>query len=333
MLPRCTYLLLFLILTAALFPVLLWSQAGQNVAVSVQSRLPLCQDSADNDGDFLVDYSADPQCSSALDDNENVSGMETHATNDFTVGGGDFSFTNGDGLAVDFSFPADFYTEAVRLYANSYANDFFESSGGYIADVGGTSPRPRPSGKEFVGKTYDFILFVVSSETRLTSPINKAVTITLRYQDGDVPASTSENTITPYAWSESAGDWQALSGATLNTANNTVEFSVSDFSGGSFALFAAPAAEEEAVPSAPLPGQFTLPVPVIKVPPKAPPEIPAEACAIADFNCDSKVNIRDLSILLYFWTQPYEIAEPYDLNEDGKIDIRDVSILLYYWTG
>ena len=58
--------------------------------------------------------------------------------------------------------------------------------------------------------------------------------------------------------------------------------------------------------------------------------------ALSDFNSDGKVNILDLSILLYWTNQPYEKIpgsnfSRYDLNKDGKIDFLDISILFYYW--
>lgn len=53
------------------------------------------------------------------------------------------------------------------------------------------------------------------------------------------------------------------------------------------------------------------------------------AIAAVDLNADQKVNIVDLSILLYHFNKPY--TPTYDLNRDGKINIVDLSILLYYW--
>ena len=54
----------------------------------------------------------------------------------------------------------------------------------------------------------------------------------------------------------------------------------------------------------------------------------------ADLNHDSKVNIIDFSILLYWWNNTTSkglgIA---DINTDGKINIVDFSIMLFQWTG
>lgn len=51
---------------------------------------------------------------------------------------------------------------------------------------------------------------------------------------------------------------------------------------------------------------------------------------LADLNGDSKVNLEDFSILLYYWGTSSPIA---DLNSDGAVNLDDFSILLYYWTG
>jgi hypothetical protein len=52
---------------------------------------------------------------------------------------------------------------------------------------------------------------------------------------------------------------------------------------------------------------------------------------IADLNCDGKVNLFDLSILLYYMKHPGSFDAFHDLNKDGKIDLADISVLFYYW--
>ena len=52
---------------------------------------------------------------------------------------------------------------------------------------------------------------------------------------------------------------------------------------------------------------------------------------IVDFNKDGKVNILDLSILLYFFENQSPLPNIYDLNKDGKIGFPDVSVLFFYW--
>lgn len=52
---------------------------------------------------------------------------------------------------------------------------------------------------------------------------------------------------------------------------------------------------------------------------------------VADFNCDDRVDIKDLSILLYFINKSGSVITYYDLSEDGLLDIRDISIMFYYW--
>ena len=56
-------------------------------------------------------------------------------------------------------------------------------------------------------------------------------------------------------------------------------------------------------------------------------------CNGADLNFDGKVNIFDLSILLYFWGQsnPWNICA--DINKDKNVNVVDFSIMMYEWTG
>ncbi|MFA5051928.1 MAG: dockerin type I domain-containing protein [Patescibacteria group bacterium] len=53
----------------------------------------------------------------------------------------------------------------------------------------------------------------------------------------------------------------------------------------------------------------------------------------ADINCDSKVNLIDFSILLFFWNTTNPTNARADINRDTKVNITDFSILLFYWTG
>ena len=47
-----------------------------------------------------------------------------------------------------------------------------------------------------------------------------------------------------------------------------------------------------------------------------------------DLNGDSRINIRDLSILISRWGTSGGIA---DINGDGRVNIRDLSILISQW--
>ncbi len=54
----------------------------------------------------------------------------------------------------------------------------------------------------------------------------------------------------------------------------------------------------------------------------------------ADLNRDSKVNLVDFSILLFWWNSNGGDSDPSaDINGDGKVNLTDFSILLFNWTG
>lgn len=57
------------------------------------------------------------------------------------------------------------------------------------------------------------------------------------------------------------------------------------------------------------------------------------ALRYVDFNFDRKVNLVDLSILLYYYGRNDRIALKYDISGNHRIGLADVSILMYYWTG
>jgi hypothetical protein len=63
---------------------------------------------------------------------------------------------------------------------------------------------------------------------------------------------------------------------------------------------------------------------------------PLEQCdgkKTADLNCDSKVNLTDFSILLFFWQQRTPANARADINTDGQVTIVDFSIMLFQWNG
>jgi hypothetical protein len=67
--------------------------------------------------------------------------------------------------------------------------------------------------------------------------------------------------------------------------------------------------------------------------PVTPPSVTEDGkCRRADFNCDTRVNSVDFSVLLYFWGKKPPFSNSLvDLNKDGKINSIDFSVLLYYW--
>jgi len=53
-----------------------------------------------------------------------------------------------------------------------------------------------------------------------------------------------------------------------------------------------------------------------------------------DLNCDGRVNIIDVSILMFYFKRPLVPGREFvDLNGDGKVDIIEFSIIAYFWTG
>ena len=54
----------------------------------------------------------------------------------------------------------------------------------------------------------------------------------------------------------------------------------------------------------------------------------------SDTNKDGKVNIKDFSILMYWWnTKTQRGLDIADINKDNKINVVDFSIMLFQWTG
>ncbi len=52
-----------------------------------------------------------------------------------------------------------------------------------------------------------------------------------------------------------------------------------------------------------------------------------------DINKDTRINIVDFSILMYFWQDINPSNPCADINKDGVVNLTDFSIMLYWWTG
>ncbi len=61
--------------------------------------------------------------------------------------------------------------------------------------------------------------------------------------------------------------------------------------------------------------------------------IEADECAIrrSDLNCDNRVDITDLGILIFYWGTA-GAGQKADINQDGTVNIQDVGIMVYDWT-
>jgi len=94
-----------------------------------------------------------------------------------------------------------------------------------------------------------------------------------------------------------------------------------------------PPPEEEIPPSEEPPSEEPLlppeEIPEIPGAPKLPPP-PVRPPAFVDLNGDGRVDLIDLSILLYNWGEPKD-SRP-DFNRDGIVDLVDFSIMMFWWT-
>lgn len=56
----------------------------------------------------------------------------------------------------------------------------------------------------------------------------------------------------------------------------------------------------------------------------------AGACTGADLNQDGRIDLTDLSIMMFWWNKKSDCV---DINLDGIVDLTDLSIMMYWWTG
>ncbi|TSC81603.1 MAG: hypothetical protein G01um101420_962 [Parcubacteria group bacterium Gr01-1014_20] len=52
-----------------------------------------------------------------------------------------------------------------------------------------------------------------------------------------------------------------------------------------------------------------------------------------DLSGDCKIDLVDLSILLFYYDERGRAIASYDFNENNQVDFPDISIMMFYWTG
>ncbi len=182
-----------------------------------------------------------------------------------------------------------------------------------------------PSGQSLVGKLYDLIF--VSENGDIEHELNKASTITLSYADTDLRA-VDESTLAPYRSEDSGASWIVVPDYIFDRAHKTITFTTINFS--LFSIFGLPASPSGSGSGTGSGGASTGNFGNV-VPQKATPEEKKQIIKIADFNGDGRVDISDMSIMLYYYGQTTSASARYDLTADGAVDIVDISVMLYYW--
>jgi len=232
--------------------------------------------------------------------------------------GGTLELTNSEGTRAVIEVPVGAFSTDLSLFA------FSRLSENILGD------KPAPSGKSFVGNVYDFLFFDEHGERARTLLNSSDISIT--YLDSDIASGFAESKIKPFHYNEEDSTWYLIPGSTLNTSLNSITFDTTSFS--LFALFSSPPdpippedEEDDGAFSGGGSGSF------FQLPFQIPFITPPGVAMSYDFNGDSRIDIGDLSILLYWWGKTGLEIAPYDLNGDGIIDIVDVSILFYHWNG
>lgn len=294
---------------------------------------PQCYDGVDNDGDGLVDYPADPGCSSTSDDDE------TNVVDNGGGGGGGGGATPPPPItAVSFSgraYPLSQVTilkdGQIALITIAGPDAHFSatlsglSQGNYTFAVYSEDANARRS------TLFTFPVYITVGATTYISGIYIAPTIAVdksEVRQGDnisifgQTAPSSEVTISVhsnpeffhYALADNDGVYLDNFDTSVldNGAHNTKSKSARDGQISAYGHVVAFLVGDENVPI----------------------DEGADDCSDirTDINCDRRVNLVDFSILAY-WYQRSDVPANVDLNNDSRVNLVDFSIMAYYWTG
>ncbi len=173
---------------------------------------------------------------------------------------------------------------------------------------------PIPSGMSIVGD-HSYLVIGQDKNGFYFNNLLKTSVVTLHYTDAQIK-NFKEDSIKAYYFKNPSEGWKEVLDQVRNISDKTVSGTTQ-----SLGIYVLAGILKE--------GEATIPKFPIK--PKPKPGQPGAACQIADFNCDGKVDLVDLSILMYNWGVPKNKAT--DMSRDGKVDLIDLNILYYHWTG
>ena len=293
----------------------------------VDPILAVCEDTVDDDGDGLTDYPADPGCDSLSDASEvNLSGGGG--------GGGGGGWTNSLGGSASSSPRASVIFagySAPRSIVRSFANGRLLGES-LVGDDG----RYSISISDIAAGFHVFGLMSIDPSGRFSALQNVPMRLSADSR------TTVDGVVLAPSISLEEGTTIRISGSTIPYAQVTLSVSArsfdtrSDLLGryffelerGTFAagVHSARVHAEAGSFVAPfgLPVQFTIGERVVLSPQRA------------DLNGDTRVDITDFSVLLYWFRRDLSPAllelERERLSGDGRIDFTDFSIMAYHWT-
>lgn len=144
----------------------------------------------------------------------NTNAEETATATFTSSAGGSETISDGEAEAA-IDLPANFYSDSLRLEMFSHPFSAISSS------------KPAPSGKQFLGSTYNLNFF--DSSGNAVSTLSLPATITITYTDADANG-IDESGIKPYKFEDNGSSWELIPDFALDTETNTVTLTTSSFS-------------------------------------------------------------------------------------------------------
>lgn len=301
--------------------------AGVNLTLTV-GALPACEDGIDNDGDMLIDFPTDTDCTSVTDTNEGV-----HSSGGGGGGGGGSGTGSTTGNAtVLFSgraYPGSTVTllQDARIIGTTIASS--DATFSMRAEkISAGSRLFSLYAEDSKGNRSSLITFPLSVSANLTTTVSGVFippTIGLSatsVKQGD-PITILGQTAPGSAVTISVGSAQMHY---FNTLANT---------GGTYAYTFTTQDLEEGQHTAQ--SRSSLAGAVTGLSKAASFSVGNVASLLnthipGDVNGDNRVNIVDFSIVAYWFGKTNPPANV-DLNADGKVNLVDFSIMAYNWTG
>ncbi len=324
---------------------LVMASVGSSFQIQIQPG-PQCFDGQDNDGDGLIDFPADPDCSSEAGTSEAPEVPVPLTTQPSGGGGGGGGSASTPTLTIKpttsvsikgKAYPASkvtLLTDAVIVTTTSA-----DINGGFTFNL-----------NTITAGSYTYAVYALDTALRRSETFSFNVTVTL-----GATATVSGIVLSPTLEIDKTqvrtGDNLTVVGNAVQNSEVTIQISngrdsfykttanangaylytldTSTLDTGTYSIKAKTTAAAE---SSPFSQALSFEIGTTNTAAPKPQASLSEAASKSDMNSDGKINLIDFSIEAYWYKRPNPPVKV-DLNHDGVVNLVDLSILAYYWTG
>ncbi len=287
--------------------------------------VPQCMDGRDNDGDGLIDYPADPDCTSPTDDNEGPHSKVNLASSVIFI----------QGRTIPNAKIKILKDGKILIYAKSDDNGNFSQSiygfyhGDYSFSVTSETKNKTTTNLVNFNVSLNPGSYISVTDVYVSPTISSSVNEVKKGENINIDGyGLSESDVQIFLQNKKDNTEKILNTIKTNKQGYYIyQFDTKDLLEGNYVLYSKNLLSDTIVGSS-----KNIDINILISNDKIKNSENYNNYKVkCDLNGDGNVDLIDFSILLFHW-----LASDYkegDFNNDGIIDIKDFSIMAYNWTG